>query len=135
MPYAANGGVSSDPLPDSIQITTEQYREAIAGMCDGLTVSIKDGALSLVSSAAPEELPPTDDELRVAALARRDQLLAVAALRIAPLQDAADLGAPTETEAEALVAWKQYRVDLNRIEQQDGYPVAIAWPSIPGGSA
>ena len=64
-------------------------------------------------------------------VARRDELLAVAALRIAPLQDAADLGKAPEAEAALLLSWKQYRVDLNRIEQQAGFPTVIDWPEIP----
>ena len=63
--------------------------------------------------------------------ARRDELLAVAALRIAPLQDATDLGSATEAEAALLLSWKQYRVDLSRIEQQAGFPTVIDWPESP----
>lgn len=61
----------------------------------------------------------------------RDQLLSIAALRIAPLQDAADLKSATHDETEALALWKQYRVDLNRVQKQKGYPIAIKWPDMP----
>ncbi|SOE50872.1 Tail fiber assembly protein [Orrella dioscoreae] len=63
--------------------------------------------------------------------ADRQALLADAALRIAPLQDAVDLGTATEEETAKLLAWKRYRVELNRIEQQDGYPRTIGWPTPP----
>lgn len=63
--------------------------------------------------------------------ARRDELLGMAALRIAPLQDAADLGKATDAEASLLLSWKQYRVDLSRIEQQSGFPTVIDWPESP----
>lgn len=65
------------------------------------------------------------------AIQRRDELLRVAAIRIAPLQDAVDLGSSTEAEAALLLSWKQYRVDLNRIEQQAGFPTVIDWPESP----
>lgn len=61
----------------------------------------------------------------------RDARLAVAALRIAPLQDAVDLAAATEAEAALLLAWKGYRVELNRITEQEGYPGAVVWPEPP----
>jgi hypothetical protein len=76
----------------------------------------------------PPPVPaPTADEV----LAQRDALLAVAALRIAPLQDAVDLDVETGDEVAALTEWKQYRVDLNRIELQAGFPDAIEWPVAP----
>jgi hypothetical protein len=58
-------------------------------------------------------------------------LLQVAGLRIAPLQDAVDLGVATESEQELLVRWKQYRVTLGRINTQEGYPKTVAWPDTP----
>lgn len=64
-------------------------------------------------------------------LVERDARLRVAATRIAPLQDAVDLGDATELEEAALIGWKRYRVALNRIEQQAGYPANVAWPSSP----
>ena len=64
-------------------------------------------------------------------LAQRDVLLTQAALRIAPLQDAVDLGDATAAEEAALKAWKQYRVKLMRIEQQEGFPAAVVWPGAP----
>ncbi|KQZ80636.1 tail fiber assembly protein [Pseudomonas sp. Root562] len=65
-------------------------------------------------------------------LAERDSRLRTAAIRIAPLQDAQELGEATAEEAAALLKWKRYRIDLNRIEQQVGYPQSVAWPSPPG---
>lgn len=61
-------------------------------------------------------------------LAKRDTLMAEATARIAPLQDAVDLDEATSAEQAALTAWKRYRVQLNRIEQQAGYPDTIDWP-------
>lgn len=65
------------------------------------------------------------------ALERRDGLLRVAALRIAPLQDAVDLGSASEEESASLLLWKQYRVDLGRIAAQDGFPESVVWPESP----
>lgn len=65
-------------------------------------------------------------------LAKRDQLLREAATRISPLQDAVELGEATATEEASLKKWKQYRVAVNRVDQQPGFPASIEWPSVPG---
>lgn len=101
-------------------------------VAEGVEVSIgyyHDGSAFLAppAPAVPAPLPPTAEQ----ALMQRDSLLAVAALRIAPLQDAVDLDVETGDEVAMLTEWKQYRVDLNRIEQQAGFPADIDWPVAP----
>jgi len=63
--------------------------------------------------------------------ARRDSLLAAAANRMGPLQDAVEFDEATPDEVSLLKAWKQYRVVLNRVEQQTGFPVDVTWPELP----
>ncbi|MCU7216656.1 tail fiber assembly protein [Pseudomonas sp. VE 196-7] len=67
----------------------------------------------------------SDTALKVA------RLLEDAALRIAPLQDAVDIDEATEDEIASLKDWKKYRVALNRIPDQPGYPQSIDWPAVP----
>lgn len=50
---------------------------------------------------------------------------------IAPLQDAVDLDEATGAEVARLKAWKKYRVALNRLPDQAGYPTTIDWPVVP----
>lgn len=69
---------------------------------------------------------------KVQAFAKRDQLLSEATARISPLQDAVDLGEATAAEEASLKKWKQYRVAVNRIDQQKGFPASIEWPPMPG---
>ena len=76
-------------------------------------------------------LPPTKAELLVVANAERDRLLTLAAIRIAPLQDAADLEVATSSDNANLKLWKQYRVAVNRVSDQSGFPGEIVWPSHP----
>lgn len=71
------------------------------------------------------------DALKNEALAQRDSLLSMASKKIAPLQDAVDLDMATDEEVASLREWKKYRVLLNRIEQQTGFPDSIEWPVIP----
>ncbi|AZP73685.1 hypothetical protein EJJ20_34820 [Pseudomonas poae] len=102
-------------------------------MCSGLEVTIYDGfKVAAPETPEPEPIPETTiEELAANALAARDQLLTVAAIRIAPLQDAVDLGLAIEADLVNLKSWKQYRVDLNRIRQQPNFPAEINWPPVP----
>lgn len=59
------------------------------------------------------------------------QRRAVADAAIAPLQDAVDLEEATAEEADRLKAWKRYRIALNRLPEQSGYPGEIDWPAPP----
>lgn len=59
------------------------------------------------------------------------RLRSIADKAIAPLQDAVDLGEATPAEEAALLAWKRYRVALNRLPDQPGYPSQITWPVQP----
>ncbi|WP_085599588.1 MULTISPECIES: tail fiber assembly protein [unclassified Pseudomonas] len=71
------------------------------------------------------------DAKKAQALGLRDQLLLQAATRISPLQDAVDLGDATAAEEAELKKWKQYRVAVNRVDQQSGFPRAVSWPPAP----
>lgn len=65
------------------------------------------------------------------AQAETSRLRKIADAAIAPLQDAVDLDEATEAEALRLKEWKRYRVALNRLPDQPGYPAAIDWPAPP----
>lgn len=60
---------------------------------------------------------------------QKESLLALAASKIAPLQDAVDLGIATEEESALLIEWKKYRVLINRINPDDAPD--IDWPEQP----
>lgn len=59
------------------------------------------------------------------------ELRAVADAAIAPLQDALDIDESTAAEEALLKLWKRYRVALNRLPEQPGYPTTIDWPAPP----
>ncbi len=75
----------------------------------------------------PIPLPPTGEQSN----AQRDRLLTMAALRIAPLQDAVDLDLATAEDIAMLKKWKKYRVDVNRTTEQSGWPHEVSWPVEP----
>ncbi|KIZ46306.1 hypothetical protein OO18_03630 [Raoultella ornithinolytica] len=57
------------------------------------------------------------------------ELMREANAKIAPLNDAVELGIQTDEEVMQLTAWKKYRVALSRIDTSTAPD--IAWPEIP----
>lgn len=60
MPYAATGQLSTDPFPGAIEITQEQYVEAVNAMVNGMAVTVVDGVLHIGPPAQPEPEPEPD---------------------------------------------------------------------------
>ncbi|WP_449103619.1 tail fiber assembly protein [Pseudomonas veronii] len=102
------------PLPDNL--TTK--------VCPGPYYKWVDGDWK-IDNAAEMDAP------KYQALAARDALLVEATMRIAPLQDAVDLGDASPEEQVELEDWKRYRISLNRIQLQPGFPKSIDWPTTP----
>ncbi|WP_139770080.1 tail fiber assembly protein, partial [Salmonella enterica] len=72
-----------------------------------------------------------DEEAKNAAQLRqaeetKNNLLKMATEKIAPLQDAVDLDEATDKEKASLLAWKKYRVQVNRVDTS-----SPDWPDIP----
>ncbi|MBP6079773.1 MAG: tail fiber assembly protein [Providencia sp.] len=63
------------------------------------------------------------------ALKEKQSSMKLASEAIAPLQDAIDLSIATDKELMQLNAWKQYRVNLNRIDTSTAPD--IDWPEKP----
>lgn len=95
---------------------------------------IKSGLVRMTDEEVVEyftPVPPTIEQLKQIATSKRDELLVIAAIRIAPLQDAADLGKATPAKTALLKKWKEYRIDLDDISEQSEFPSNIAWPVEP----
>lgn len=71
----------------------------------------------------------TQKELIAAATKKKTEFMQVATNKMAPLQDAVELGIATDNEIEQLDAWKAYRVSLNRIDVTQAPD--IEWPIEP----
>ncbi|WP_085596133.1 MULTISPECIES: tail fiber assembly protein [unclassified Pseudomonas] len=93
--------------------------------------SFPDPDFEVYSVEQPPLPMPSEAEVLTLAKATRDDLLKIATLRIDPLQDAVDRKKATAAEVDLLNRWKDYRIDLGRIEQQKGFPTSIEWPSAP----
>ncbi|EJD6400467.1 tail fiber assembly protein [Providencia rettgeri] len=72
---------------------------------------------------------PTQKELIQQAEYEKQNKIQEVSKIIAPYQDAIDLGIATDKELMQLNAWKQYRVDLNRIDTATAPD--ITWPEKP----
>ncbi|EJD6506515.1 tail fiber assembly protein [Providencia rettgeri] len=72
---------------------------------------------------------PTQENLIQQAEIEKQTRLQEASKVIAPLQDANDLNIATDKELMQLNAWKQYRVDLSRIDTATAPD--IKWPKNP----
>lgn len=79
----------------------------------------------------PLPVPETADQLMARITGEIDSILTSAALRIAPLQDAVDLGDASDKDIADLKSWKQYRVEISRLPSRDGFPDIITWPTAP----
>lgn len=105
------------------------WRSVVAGM------DLEDDEYFMATTDGPPPdpvpLPPTPDEILALAKDEVDKRLGIAALRIAPLQDAVDLEDATPVEVALLKKWKQYRVAVNRVPDQGSYPLSMTWPPEP----
>ena len=97
---------------------------------EGLTL-LDDEGLARIRAKQEAASAPSPEQVLQSALAKRDELLSQASLRISPLQDATDLDDATPEEAASLKKWKQYRLAVNRVADQVGFPSAIEWPNQP----
>ncbi|KPC53038.1 tail fiber assembly protein [Amantichitinum ursilacus] len=118
--------VNDDIPADAIEVSDDLFQQTMQET-DGIWTLHADGGIT--KQAFP---PPTAEQIQFSNKVIRDGLLAVAALAIAPLQDAVDLEIDTPAEAALLKAWKQYRVALNRVDLTQA---VVAWPAAPGGAA
>lgn len=119
--YDENGNWPEDVKPVSAQVWEKYCMQGPEGKERGAN---KSGLPCWV------DIPHPAKEMQTAAATwQKGLLLEKAGKAIAPLQDADDLGIATEAEKAALLAWRKYRVLLNRIdvEQTD----KITWPEVP----
>ncbi|MCE5993275.1 tail fiber assembly protein [Pseudomonas sp. KCA11] len=107
-------------------------------------VDVPDGRVALPGMAAEEHFPTLGfaqidwslmqtpaQQTEALALATIAQLRREADQALAPLADAAALDIASESEKAKLKDWQRYRVLLNRVPEQAGWPTEIDWPELP----
>ncbi|MCE0849381.1 tail fiber assembly protein [Pseudomonas asiatica] len=145
--YLVSGTLGMCPPPEGWGYVINQMDTgasvATSFVDDVLLVSVaKDGEPtdllhSITLHVSVEELPvplppePVPADPLQQAQEEAARLRAIADAAIAPLQDAVDLEEATEAEIALLTEWKRFRVALNRLPEQAGYPANIEWPNPP----
>ena len=120
--YAVN-----DSWPDdAVEIEDSVYQEFAADEAPEGKIRVAGGDGQPVWGDIPL---PTQEELVVKAESEKKRLMQAASDIIVPLQDAFDFDMATEEEKALLLAWKKYRVLLNRIKPEDAPD--INWPEVP----
>ena len=106
-------------LPDSLTLASPQSKFDIWSEADNAWV--KDEALE-------------DAWLIQQAQSQLQSLMSEASQEISVLVDALDpaiISDPSDGDQVKLIAWKTYRVELSKIDQQPSYPDTINWPVKP----
>lgn len=92
---------------------------------------LSDLELSDIRKQQESENAPTHEDFLRLAISVRDDILVKAASRIGALQDAADRGDASDEEKSLLPKLKGYRIEVNRVHLQPGFPSSINWPKAP----
>jgi hypothetical protein len=114
---------------DAIAVGEGVYQHLIDGVASGKIIIPDVNGYPVLA----ERPSPTVEQLIAQAEDEKIRLLALAASKMGPLQDAVDLGIATEKETALLLAWKKFRVLLNRINPED--VPDIVWPEVPDNVA
>ncbi|MEN3257684.1 tail fiber assembly protein [Sodalis endosymbiont of Spalangia cameroni] len=113
-------------LPDDlIDIDDKTYAKYCRNPPKGKTR----GADSQGCPAWVDAPPQTPEEARRSVEFMKQQLMGKATRATVPLQDAVDLDMATDAEKALLLAWKKYRVLLNRVDISTAPD--IHWPTPP----
>ncbi|EDG0431798.1 tail fiber assembly protein [Salmonella enterica] len=108
--------------PDNgVRVTSEQHRRLMAGQSEGNVISAD-------AEGNPVLTPALIDYVAIAA-DERDKLMASATARINQLVEAQDDDDITATELSELIALREYRTKLRRLDLR--YAPDVEWPPLP----
>ncbi len=123
--FETDGDISDMFHPDFIwtEVTNTSPRPA-----EGWSAIMSDADWKF---SAPVVAPPTTDELKSAAIAQRDALLSAANEATAGMADAFIADLLSTSDIAMFKAFAAYKLTLNKIDKQSGFPQEIAWPAYP----
>ncbi|EBK0490058.1 tail fiber assembly protein [Salmonella enterica subsp. enterica serovar Kiambu] len=108
--------------PDNgVRVTSEQHRRLMAGQSEGNVISAD-------AEGNPVLTPALIDYVAIAA-DERDKLMASATARINQLVEAQDDDDITAAELSELIALREYRTKLRRLDLR--YAPDVEWPPLP----
>lgn len=120
---------SVDALPDDLVRVSDTEHEKFIGVAPVNCVpnyNVKSKQMEWLSVPPPAK---TKEQLMKEAEERKNWSMNDARLAIEPLKDAVDLGIATKEEENLLLAWREYRVSLMRIDTS--LAPEIEWPEPP----
>lgn len=120
-----DGDITEMFHPDMIWV---DVTSASPSPAEGWTASEADGIWSF-SAPVPRVL--TDAELKATALSQRDAMLSQANEVTAGMGDAFLADLLSDADKAMFKAYAAYKLALNKIEKQSGFPAAIDWPIAP----
>ncbi|HEY4437700.1 MAG TPA: tail fiber assembly protein [Lelliottia sp.] len=106
---------------DAVEISDRWYNYLMDGQTKGNEIVADEYGFPILSEPVVDYVAAAETE--------KSQHLAEATAKIAPLQDAVDLGIATDEEVTQLDSWKTYRVEVNRVDTSTAPD--IAWPVPP----
>lgn len=110
---------------DAAAISDQWYQHLLNGQSLGRIVTVNEYGQPVLADPPA----PTKEQLIAEADARKAAFITAASETISILKDAVDLGKATKEEEARLLAWREYRVLLMRV---DTSPVPdIDWPEAP----
>ncbi|MGN7911746.1 tail fiber assembly protein [Enterobacter sp. 22466] len=110
---------------DAAAISDRWYQHLLNGQSLGRIVTVNEYGQPVLADPAL----PTKEQLISEAEAQKAALMSIASDAIAPLKDAVDLGMATKEEEACLLAWREYRVLLMRVDTW--HAPDIEWPVAP----
>ena len=115
------------PEGELVEVSASEHAAIFFDLSSGAILSSDDKGFPI---AIPSP-GPTPEQLLDSAIRKRDSLLALAAIRIAPLQYAADLDEASDEDLALLKLWKKYGSAVNKTETKPGWPESPQWPDPP----
>ncbi|WP_434590041.1 tail fiber assembly protein [Pseudomonas sp. R4-83] len=123
--FSTDGDISEMFHPDMVWVDVSDFEKSPAV---GWLAVESSGSWSL---SAPVPHQKSEAELIYEALAQRDTLLAISNEATIGMADAYLAGLLDEEDEAKFKTFAGYKLALNKIDQQSGYPSSIDWPAYP----
>lgn len=123
--FSTGGDIAEMFHPDMVWVDITDHDGEVAV---GWVATESSGAWSLSAPVPPEK---SESELRAEVTAQRDTLLAIADEATIGMADAYLTGLLEEEDVAMFKEFAGYKLALNKIDRQAGYPSSIEWPAYP----
>lgn len=110
---------------DATALSDRWYQYLLNGQSLGRIVTVNEYGQPVLADPPP----PTKEQLISEAKKHKAALITTASEAIAILKDAVDLGKATKEEEARLLAWREYRILLMRVDTS--LAPDIEWPAVP----